>query len=354
MFRSNSGTRQVSLFVPELFAGLRFFNDIPKQEVPKLPALQLLLTRSTATNEGFNDYSFGVCTLAGIDISTQCDVPLAAISVAADTEIKINKNSNTDYFIFAEPVVLKADRDSVVLIDSMLHELTRDESERLITEINHHFVDEPWELQMTSNGEWYMTLHSNFDITTNNVSSVILKNTQEYLPIGSDARYWRKIINEIEMLLFASHVNVEREQQNKATVTSLWLWAGGTVPKIVDTSVHCDLILADDNSFAALTEYLAIPFKTFNETVTLNVQHEIIVITGLQALWQQRDLFSWIEALKKLEKELFEPIVTNLRKGELDVLSLYEDKKNKLSCTRRNVKSWWKPVKSLTSLSSLL
>ncbi len=351
---SNSGTRQLSLFVPELFSGLRFFNDIPKQEVPNLPALQLLLTRSTTTKEGFNDYSYGVCSLAGIDISAQHDVPLAAISVAVDSEIDSNKKNNTDYFIFAEPVVLKADRDSVVLLDSLLHELTLDESERLIAEINQHFVAEPWELQITSNGEWYMILHSNFDICTCNISSVILQNTQDFLPKGKDARYWRKIINEIEMLLFASNVNVEREQQSKATVTSLWLWAGGSKPKIINKSPQCDLISADENSLAALSGYLTIPFKTANDVFAINAQHEIIVILALQALWRQRDLFSWIEALKILEKELFEPIVNCLRKGELDVLSLYEDKKNKVSCTRRNIKSWWKPVKPLTTLSSLL
>ncbi len=357
----HSGTRQVSLFVPELLSGFQFLKDLPKSEVPKLPALQLLLTRSSTTTDGFKNYYQGVSALLGIK-NQQQDHPTAAITVAADK--KLSRDDNKNYFIFAEPVVMKADRDSVVLLESLKpsvsdNSLSLDESKLLIDEINLHFSDEPWQLNITDQGDWYLILDSNHLITTTDIDDVLLNNAQDYMPIGDDARYWRKIINEIEMLFFSSSVNEHRVENNKPAVVSLWLWGGGQIPELVNPGIEYAVWGA--NSFLkSITNFLGVSYNSLNnqnvnELINAcDFNYTVLVNSGLQISWKQRDLYSWITTLKKLEEIVFKPLLLNLRNNNLDLINIYPDSVNKITVTRRSVKQWWKPIKSLTALSSII
>jgi len=373
MSTMSSGTRQVSIFVPALVSGLAFLNELPNQELPTLPATQLFFTRTKKIQDGFENYFQGVCSLLGITSTDSNDLPLAAMTLAAENNL--NSNNNSDYFIFAEPVVMRADRDSVVLVSSLIpvgqvgmipensntaenNALSLEESVELIEEINLHFSDEPWKLKINTNGAWYLILSSKFDIQTINISSVLLKNTQEFSASGNDARYWRKIINEIEMLLFSSKVNESRMGKNKLTVTSLWLWGGGKIPEI-----HQDkniLVYAEDNFMKSVSKFTNSEFKLMSQSSTAllkfseTVDHVIMLDTELQMYWQQRDIYSWLEALKKIEINLIQPLLDILRKGEIDSISLYQDNNTRYYITRSAIRRWWLPVKSLDKISSRL
>ncbi len=367
--RSSSGTRHLALFVPELLSGLRFLNNIPTQDVPNLPALQLLLSRVTTQQDGFDNYYLATCEFAGISVSKKYDVPLAGIAIAS--EKKLTSDINSDFYMFAEPVVMQADRDSVVLVASLQSDisltpsqvttnLSNDESIQLITEINQHFADEPWTLHLSEAGAWYLNSKVNYSLLTTTISNVLFKNTQDFLPQGDDVRYWRKIINEIEMLLFASEVNAKRIANNKATVSSLWLWGGGKIPEVTPKNTNLDLILGDNHFLQSISQLLSIPYKPLSKTSLNNssifesYKNIIVVNTQLSLCWQQRDIYSWITVLKQLESELFVPIVSRLRKGFIDSLSLYQNKNETFVINRRHSNRWWKPVKPLTTLSSKL
>lgn len=364
----NSGARHVTLFVPELLSGLCFVKDMPQQDVPKLPAIQLLLSRATQQQDDYDDFYQGVCVLSGIAEKTNQDIPAAAITVASEKQLTAQNNS--EFYIFAEPVVMKPDRDSVVLLKSLKPNsfisgsdpdcLTFDESEQLISDINKHFVDEPWVLYQTQKSAWYFSLESRTSIRTSNITKVLLKHTQTYLPKGDDAGYWRKIVNEIEMLLFSSKVNAKRVEQNKITVTSLWLWGGGRIPDLNNSNKKNDIILGADDFLKSISHFVNIPFKSLaqqsiTELISMyNFKYFVIVNTILKSHWQQRDLYSWFDALEKINAGLFEPLLKSLGKGDIDSLCLHLDEKNKLKITRRNAKRWWRPVKSLEKLSNLL
>jgi hypothetical protein len=47
---------------------------------------------------------------------------------------------------------------------------------------------------------------------------------------GADARHWRALTSEIQMLWHTNPVNVRREEQGLATVNALWLHGGGAGP----------------------------------------------------------------------------------------------------------------------------
>jgi len=367
---NNSETRHVSLFVPELLSGTQFLTDIPKAEIPKLPATQLLLSRASQKPDQqwdcFDDLYQGVCVLSGVTISKlnsgQQDLPIAAITVAVDKEITCE--SSTDYFMFAEPVVMQADRDTVVLLESLRpteseNSLSFDECKELIAEINHHFADEPWQLDMTEKGDWYLILNSRTAITTTTLSTVLLKNAQEFMPKGTDAQYWRKIINEIEMLLFASKVNEKRIENNKPSVVSLWLWGGGQIPAVINSDTSSCVLCGDIDFLKSLSQFITAPFisiktQSINDLLLTDFNHLILVNTALKVCWQRRDLYAWIDTIKEIETNLMKPLLTSLHHGDIDSLSIYQEDNISFTITRRLAKSWWKRVKSFDSFSSLL
>jgi hypothetical protein len=53
-----------------------------------------------------------------------------------------------------------------------------------------------------------------------------------FLPSGKTGAPWRSLLNEIQMLFFQSEVNRRREQQGQLPINGLWLWGGGTLPRI--------------------------------------------------------------------------------------------------------------------------
>ncbi|VAW93500.1 hypothetical protein MNBD_GAMMA22-747 [hydrothermal vent metagenome] len=354
------GARHISLFVPELLSGLRFLKDIPKQEIPNLSALQLILSRAITHNDGFDNYYRATCELTGILVSNKKDIPVSGIAIAS--EKNISAETNSDFYMFAEPVVMQVDRDSVVLVNSLQTDLCDAESTQLIDEINQHFIDEPWTLNLSKNGAWYLNSEINYSLSTTNISTVLLKNTQPYLPRGDDDKYWRKIINEIEMLMFASEVNVKRLENNKLAVSSLWLWGAGKIPKITKKNINNDVLVGDNKFLQSASQLLDIPYKSLNKnkqllknsTIFDKFNNIFMVNIQLSECWQQHDLYEWLNILKILEIELFSPIVNNLRKGKIRSLSLYQNQKETFEINRRQANSWWKPVKTLVSLSSKL
>ena len=58
------------------------------------------------------------------------------------------------------------------------------------------------------------------------------------MPQHPEARFWRRILNEIQVALHNCPVNIRRRQSGKQEINSVWFWGGGFIP---DASPH-DLI----------------------------------------------------------------------------------------------------------------
>jgi hypothetical protein len=130
----------------------------------------------------------------------------------------------------ADPVNLEADRDCVRLLAADMPDLDMDSARQMIAEINSLFVDEPWQLLAGTAQRWYLLLEDETGIHTRSPAQVLGDDIHDAMPTGDDARYWRKIINEIQMLMFASPVNRQRLEQGRLAANSLWLWGEGTLP----------------------------------------------------------------------------------------------------------------------------
>jgi len=150
----------------------------------------------------------------------------------------------------ADPVYLEADRDCVRLLATTLPDLDMAAARQLIDEINGLFADEPWRLLAGTAQRWYLLLDGEPGIRTRPPTEVLGDNIHDALPAGDDARYWRKIINEIQMLLFASPVNRQRLEQGRVAANSLWLWGEGPLPAACE--LPWTLVYSNDPVIAGL------------------------------------------------------------------------------------------------------
>jgi len=73
-----------------------------------------------------------------------------------------------------------------------------------------------------------------------------------HLPEGENARLWRGLLNEAQIVLTQHPMNVRRAQRGLPPINSLWFWGAGTLPAQVHSEF--DRIVSDDDVVAALAQ----------------------------------------------------------------------------------------------------
>jgi hypothetical protein len=51
-----------------------------------------------------------------------------------------------------------------------------------------------------------------------------------FMPSGSSARTYQRLLSEIQMVLHDHEVNLRRDEEGQPRISSLWLWGGGSLP----------------------------------------------------------------------------------------------------------------------------
>jgi len=203
----------VTLFVPGLLANT---------SAPAL--LTRLLARADRLN-GRLESTAQLFALFGIERETGCDLPVASVARIADMGVIDN-----DWWIRADPVYMEARRDSLVLHAGI--GLSKDESDRLVTELNESLALDGWLLRAPSPDRWYLKPLDGTDILTTPLSEVAGQNIHPLLPQGPDRQAWLSRLTEFQILLHTSSVNAAREAQGALPANSVWFWGGGRLPRV--------------------------------------------------------------------------------------------------------------------------
>jgi hypothetical protein len=131
------------------------------------------------------------------------------------------------FVLHAEPVHLRADRDRLRLFDARHLGISRSEADALVAEVNGLIASDGLELVAPVAGRWYLDTDTPPAIATAPLEQVIGRHIDGYLPSGRDAGRWAALMTEVQMLLFQSPVNREREARGRPTVNALWVHGGG-------------------------------------------------------------------------------------------------------------------------------
>ncbi len=123
-------------------------------------------------------------------------------------------------------------------------DLGREEAGELAGPLRPLFGDSGLRLEITSPSRWHLRLPPGAPVPAFDAPGDVLGDDLiRHLPEGDDARRWRRLFNEAQVLLHQHPLNQRRRQEGRMPADSLWLWGGGTLPAHVRSdlrNVHAD------------------------------------------------------------------------------------------------------------------
>lgn len=284
-----------------------------------LPALETFLGKGDTRSAPAEGYEAWLCEVHGIQ--KQQDWPLAPVTQMADGGIV-----GDDYWLRADPVHLRVDRDRLVLADSSAFELSQAEANELTGTLNAHFIADGVVFYPFRPDRWYVRQALPPKLQTTSLCDAVGKNIDTLLPRGVDGRRFVGMCNEVQMLLSSHPLNEAREAAGDLAVNSVWFWGGGKLPDAVrqpfsqvwaSEHVAYSLGLASGAPTSALPEsgiaWLALPACAGEGAVVLG---------QLRTAAKYGDTYRWREILMQLEHGWFVPLLAALRPKRLERLTI--------------------------------
>ena len=349
----------LTLFIPDLFGFQSTLSKLSSEEISQLPKLELSVLEKWLSRGSFvktSNQEGSLFAELGLDEYSSSDKPFAALSLLAEkvTDIELDSIS---YWLRADPVNLQPDRDTALMAGHEELALTQDEADTLVEQINTHFADEPWLLYTFAPHRWYLRLDKIPDLKTTPLPKVLGEDINAFMPTGDDADYWSKIMNELQMLIHGSNVNFERESRNKWTANSVWLWGGGCLPEVKLNSYY-DKTITDNLIYAGIGYHCGFDVLPLNSALDSNNtfpdkiknNNNVVVLDLLPEQVQRRDLYTFVQALNKLEKNYLTLCNNLLVKGSIRELKIITDV-GTWSVTKKQLGRWWKGTKPFSSLN---
>ena len=331
----------VSVLVPGLFGWYARQSHARDSEAPALPALETLLARSdeieVAEVSGLENR---LVATFGVETEPDCDLPVAAVTRVLDLGV-IDK----EWWIRADPVHLEPERDRLILTGADALNVTSEQAGRLQGEISEVYAQDGWLFKAPRPTRWYLKPPQMPELRTTPLAEVIGRDIHPYLPQGADGKKWHTTLNEIQILLHTSAVNVEREKLGQPSINSLWFWGGGTLPKIKTPAwTH---IWSQEPVSLALARLCELPSadapSSFEDWRTHAAAGEhLVVLDQAYSALRYGAAAEWLEFLRRLEQQWMEPVLNSIRQGEINSVTLWSDSGPAFVLSPKHLGRWWR------------
>jgi hypothetical protein len=214
------------------FAGLPLADDGQPASIalPPLPNLAALLAhlpppaRDDADAYSLNPpHERALARALGWDGADGC-LPWAA-RAAADDGIEPGEHA----WGLLSPVHWQVGRESLTMGDPAALELDADRSRRYFEVVEPLFTDAGWRLAWGAPTRWYASHPSLSALPTASLDRVIGRNPDVWLPDAPQARPFKRLASEVQMLLHAHPLNEAREARGELPLNSVWLSGCGVL-----------------------------------------------------------------------------------------------------------------------------
>lgn len=236
---------ETRLLVPGLFGPVPA--ALLDEDLPRLPAVESRVHRSRV-EEGRATRVDEVCALFGLGRSAGGDWPTAPVCYAYD--VGEAGNAGDGWVLHAYPVILRPDRDQLLVFSGDALDLDDDESSACIDAFNVHFADDGVRLTRSAAGRWYLLTDAAPEVDTTPLEQVLGRPLGDELPQGPRRAFWQGLLNEAQMLFFQLDFNQRRASMGQPTLDGIWLSGAGRGPQA--TASPFGRIDADDPLIAAL------------------------------------------------------------------------------------------------------
>ncbi len=364
-------SKSIRFIIPGLLDPVPYLDQLPAKELPELAVFSKMLSRGELlTPETFDarQDNFYHCLLkqmgadkASTYLSSQSSI--ASLSYQLDVNnLSVPEIFKEKWIMRADPSFLMADRDQLVLAKTGSLDISVDEANLLVDEINHFFdsyeEESFWTLKSISPDRWYIISDKPINIQSVPPENALGQSIKSFLfnndksSKGIDSNHWMNLFNEMQMILHQSEVNKKRTEAKKLPVNSLWFWGTGEAVGELN-SLADNAALYSDHPFAQNLSHLLYGKKFpvpehFSEIFYSDEMASPIIITiesFIQAI-RSKDVFSWVGLLEQFENNYLIPIMEDLKSGKILQVEFISPSGRKLLLTKKLLKCWWKNNKN--------
>ncbi|MDH5534899.1 MAG: phosphoglycerate mutase [Betaproteobacteria bacterium] len=287
----------------------------------ELPALEQILAR--ARRQSFPAIPVEAWLCQAFEVERQQDWPVAPLTLAID-----GGEPGEGYWLRADPVHVRAQREELRLADDAIGKITQHEADTLVAALNAHLAADALKFIAPHPARWYLKVAPAPALATHTLSEAAGADVTRLLPSGADALEWHRVGNEIQMLLHDHPINAEREARGAVPINSVWLWGGGTQPPVPGR--HFCAVWSSDAlaiALAAAADLDSAPAPAgASQWLTAagdsGCESHFVLLDRLAAPARYGDLNAWREGAAALERHWFAPLAPALGDRGLERLTL--------------------------------
>jgi hypothetical protein len=302
----------------------------------RLPSLELLLARGRCTSAGsesVEDWLHEAFELG--------DAPLAA---GALTLLGANGEPGTRSWLRADPVHLRLMRDRLVLAPAAALDIKSADAQALCEALNRHFGAR-LSVQLIDAERWVASADTDFTVDAAPPLALAGRDVAVALPTTTSA-----LLNEVQMVLHAHPINEARE----LPVNSVWFWGAGRLPAVPTKRWHS--VTADDPLVLGLGRAAGVRHRTLPASAAAWLDRapeegrHLVMLEALRAPLALEQTAGYREALARLERDWFAPLLDALRDGRIGMVTIHvPDAAESLAyeTIRGDLRRFWRRPRSL-------
>lgn len=324
----------VELLVPGLLA---------MQPLPQLPALELLAARGRAMREAPQTPERWLAGAFGV---AGAPLPAGALTLLAD-----GGDPEDGWWLCADPVHLKVGPDRLTLVPATACGIERAEADALVAALNEHFGGE-FTLLAPQPERWCLRAAWEQVLGAPSPAELACGSAAGVLPQGAEERRAHALMNEMQMVLHAHPVNLQREQRGAPPINSVWLWGAGRLPQ--SARGPWQSVASDDPLACGLARLAGLPSDACAQSAPQWLEHapregrHLCVLEALQAGSGPDDAEPDPRPLEALEQHWFAPLLEALRQGRIGMLSVrVPDAGEAWEATRADLRRFWRRARPL-------
>ena len=195
---------------------------LPSHDVAAMRSLSTLAQYAGAPERGAHGIAAALLASLGADTRTP-PAPLAMLGAGGDPR--------DDYVLRADPVQLLADRDRIVLVQT-IDDLSADDANRLVRMLDRHFDPDGLRFEAVRPNAWFARRAQAANVVTTPPDAARGRKLRESMPGGPDGDTWKRWQNEIEMMLHDHPINVAREARGALAISGIWFSGGGRISDV--------------------------------------------------------------------------------------------------------------------------
>jgi hypothetical protein len=192
----------------------------------RLPSLEQVFSRGRTCRIDSPTANHLRFALFGID--SVGELPVAALTHVSDRKKAQRGNY---YWLRTDPVTMWADMAQVFMTSYGFADLDPYERNEIENCIRNVLLEEGIDLHSDNPERWCIALSEPLEFDFTPLNEALGMDVADALPSHPEARYWRRILNEVQVALHNCPVNMQRRQSGKHEVNSVWFWGGGFIPE---------------------------------------------------------------------------------------------------------------------------